>query len=162
MTMTTTTRETQIEVDPKVPIVRTTREFDFPAEAVFGAHADPDVFTRWIGPPGSVAKFETFDFRTGGSFRLGHTVGTEVFWLRGCFHEVRDGELIVQTFTFEGEPDTVALERITFEDIGDGRSRLTTSSLSDSFEARDARVAGDLEDGGADGYARLDEVLAAG
>ena len=75
---------------------------------------------------------------------------------------MRDGELIVQTFTFEGEPDTVALERITFEDIGDGRSRLAASSLIDSFEARDARVAGDLEDGGADGYARLDQLLAAG
>jgi uncharacterized protein YndB with AHSA1/START domain len=162
MTMTTTTHQTEIEVDPEVPILRTIREFDFPVEAVFRAHADPDVFTQWIGPPGSTARFETFDFRTGGSFRLGHTVGSEVFWLRGCFHEVRDGELIVQTFTFEGEPDAVSLERITFEDIGDGRSRLTTSSLSESFEVRDARVAGDLEDGGEDGYARLDELLAAG
>ena len=161
--MTTTTHETQIEVDPKVPIVRIIREFDFPAEAVFRAHADPDVFTQWIGPPESVARFETFDFRTGGSFRLGHTVGSEVFWLRGCFHEVRDGELIVQTFTFEGEPDAVSLERITFEDIGDGRSRLTTSSLIDSFEARDAMVAGHMDQGGVgDGYERLDQLLAAG
>ena len=147
--MTTTTHETQIEVDPKVPIVRIIREFDFPAEAVFRAHADPDVFTQWIGPPDSVARFETFDFRTGGSFRLGHTVGSEVFWLRGCFHDVRDGELIVQTFTFE--------------DIGDGRSRLTTSSLIDSFEARDAMVAGHMDQGGVgDGYERLDQLLAAG
>ena len=114
-------------------------------------------------PSRAVARFETFDFRTGGSFRLGHTVGNEVFWLRGCFHDVRDGELIVQTFSFEGEPDAVSLERITFEDLGDGRSRLTTSSLIDSFEARDAMVAGHMDQGGVgDGYERLDQLLAAG
>ena len=69
--MTTTAHQTEIEVDPEVPILRTIREFDFPAAAVFRAHADPDVFTQWIGPPGSSAKFETFDFRTGGSIGYG-------------------------------------------------------------------------------------------
>jgi uncharacterized protein YndB with AHSA1/START domain len=79
---------------------------------------------------------------------------------RGCFHEVRPSELIVQTFTFEGIPDGVALERLMFEDIGNGRTRLTATSLVDSFEDRDAFVASGMQEGVREGYERLDEVLA--
>ena len=67
----------------------------------------------------------------------------------------------MQTFTFEGEPDGVALERLVFEDLGDGRTRLTATSLVDSFEGRDAFVASGMEVGVQEMYQRLDELLAA-
>ena len=85
----------------------------------------------------------------------------EEYGFHGCFHEVRPSELIVQTFTFEGVPDGVALERLVFEDLGDGRTRLTATSLVDSFEGRDAFVASGMEEGVREGYERLDELLAA-
>ena len=88
------------------------------------------------------------------------TQGDEEYGFRGCFHEVRPGELIVQTFTFEGMPDGVALERIQLEDLGDGRCRLTSTSLVDSFESRDAFVASGMDVGVREGYERLDELLA--
>lgn len=66
----------------------------------------------------------------------------------------------MQTFTFEGAPEGVALERLVLEDLG-GRTRLTVTSLVDSFEARDAMVASGMEVGIRDGYERLDELLAA-
>ena len=160
--MTTSTHETQIEVDPKVPLVRITREFDAPAAAVFRAHADPDLFKRWIGPRDHEVEVDGFDFRTGGSFRYLNLYEGEEYAFRGCFHEVRDGALIVQTFTYEGMPDGVALERLEFEDIGDGRSRITTTSLVDSFEGRDGFIASGMEQGVVEGYEQLDEVLAAG
>jgi len=78
----------------------------------------------------------------------------------GCFHEVRPSELIVQTFTFEGAPDGVALERLVLEDLGDGRTRLTVTSLVDTFEGRDAFLASGMEEGVREGYERLDELLA--
>jgi len=68
----------------------------------------------------------------------------------------------VQSFTFEGFPDGVALERLVLEDLGDGRTRLTSTSLVDSFEGRDAFVASGMETGVVEGYERLDEVLAGG
>lgn len=43
----------------------------------------------------------------------------------------------MQTFTFDGEPDSVALETVWFEDLGDGTTRLHAQSLIDSFEGRD-------------------------
>ena len=73
---------------------------------------------------------------------------------------MRPCELIVQTFTFEGQPDDVALERLLFEDLGDGRTRLTSTSLVDSFEGRDAWIASGMEDGVREGYERLDDLLA--
>ncbi|HVL05577.1 MAG TPA: SRPBCC family protein [Acidimicrobiales bacterium] len=155
----TTTHETEIVLDEKVPLVRIIREFDAPPEKVFRAHADPELFARWCGPNGTRLDVEHYDCRTGGSYRFLMSDDSGEYGFRGCFHDVRPGELIVQTFTFEGEPDGVALERITFEDLGDRRTRLTSTSLTDSFEGRDAFVAGGMEVGVVEGYQRLDAVL---
>jgi uncharacterized protein YndB with AHSA1/START domain len=159
--MTTSTHQTEIAVDPDVPLVRITREFDASPDKVFRAHTDPELFTRWNGPNGTEMRIDHFDCRTGGSYRYVIASDGNEFGFRGCFHEVRPAELIVQTFTFEGVPDGVALERLMFEDLGDGRTRLTSTSLVDSFEGRDAFVASGMEDGVRQGYERLDEVLAA-
>ncbi len=122
--MTDHTHETEIVVDPDVPLVRITRVFDAPPEKVFRAHVEPELFAQWNGPRGTDMKVDVFDCRTGGSYR--YLITREGFeaGFRGCFHEVRPSELIVQTFTFEGVPDGVALERLVFEDLGDGRTRL--------------------------------------
>jgi hypothetical protein len=66
----------------------------------------------------------------------------------------------VQTFTFEGFPDSVALERLVLTDLGNGRTRLSATSLVDSFQGRDAFLASGMESGVREGYERLDELLA--
>ena len=78
----------------------------------------------------------------------------------GELAEVRPNELIVQTFTFEGMPDNVALEKLVLEDLGNGRTRLTSTSLVDSFEGRDGFLASGMEVGVNEGYEKLDELLA--
>jgi len=158
--MTTTTRETEITVDAKVPLVRITREFDAPVAKVFRAHVDPDLVCQWLGPRDLTMTVDHYDCRSGGSYRYLHRRGDETYGFHGSFHEVRPNERIVQTFTFEGYPDGVALERMVFEDMGEGRTRLTGTSLVDSFEARDAFVASGMESGVREGYERLDELLA--
>ncbi len=159
--MTTTHREAEITLDPKIPLVRITREFNAPPEKVFRAHTDPDLFVQWCGPNSATMRIDHFNCQTGGSYRYVHTTsnGFEAKFF-GCFHEVRPGELIVQTFCFEGMPDSVALEKIHFEDIGSGRTRLVSTSLGDSFEDRDAFVASGMETGVQEGYQRLDDLLA--
>ena len=158
--MTTTTHDTEIHVDTEVPMVRITREFDAPVAAVFRAHTDPDLLSRWLGPRKNTMEIERFDCRTGGSYRYFHrSEGMEAAF-NGTFHEVRPDELIVQTFTWEGMPDGVALEKVGFEDLGGGRTRLVVTSLVDSFADRDAFVASGMETGVVEGYERLDEVLA--
>jgi uncharacterized protein YndB with AHSA1/START domain len=161
--MTSTTKhETQIVSDPDVPLVRIVREFDAPVEKVFRAHVDPELVVQWLGPRNLTMTIDHYDCRTGGSYRYIHSRDGEDYGFHGSFHEVRPNELIVQTFTFEGFADQVALERLVLEDLGDGRTRLTATSLVDSFESRDAFVASGMEGGVVEGYERLDEVLARG
>jgi uncharacterized protein YndB with AHSA1/START domain len=103
-----------------------------------------------------------YDCRTGGSYRYVHTGDGEgeAYGFHGSFHEVRPSELIVQTFTFEGVPDGVSLDRLVLEDLGDGRTRLVITSVVESFEARNAILASGMEDGLRQCYERLDALLA--
>ena len=156
----TTHREAQITADPDVPLVRIVREFDAPPEKVFRAHTDPELVAQWMGPKSMQNRIDQWDCRTGGSWRYVSLHEGEEYGFRGCFHEVRPNELIVQTFTFEGMPDGVALEKLVLEDLGNGRTRLTATSLVDSFEGRDAFVASGMEVGVNEGYEKLDELLA--
>ena len=157
---TTSTHQTEIVSDPTVPLVRIIREFDAPPAKVFRAHTDPELLVQWLGPRGLEMRIDHYDCRTGGSYRYVHARDGEEYGFHGCFHEVRPAEVIVQTFTFEGMPDGVALERMVFEDLGNGRTRLSATSLVDSFEDRDAFVASGMETGVQEGYERLDELLA--
>ena len=154
-----TIAETTIEADPKVPVIRMSRDFNGTPEQLFRAHTDPALFAQWIGPSSLETRVVEWDARSGGSWRFVSTRNGEEYGFRGCFHEVRP-DRIVQTFTFEGQPDGVALETLWFEDLGNGRSRLRTQSRVDSFESRDAWLASGMEAGVNDGYAKLEEMLA--
>jgi uncharacterized protein YndB with AHSA1/START domain len=156
-----TVAETTIEADPKVPVIRLSREFNGTPEQLFRAHTDPVLFAQWIGPSAMETRVAEWDARSGGSWRFVSTRDGEEYGFRGCFHDVRP-DRIVQTFTFEGQPDEVALETLWFEDLGDGRSRLRTQSLVDSFESRDAWLASGMETGVNEGYANLERMLADG
>jgi uncharacterized protein YndB with AHSA1/START domain len=155
----TSIAETTIEADPKLPIIRMTRDFAATPEQLFRAHTDPALFARWVGPRSMDTRIEHWDARTGGSWRFVSVKDGAEFGFHGCFHEVRP-DRIVQTFTFEGEPDGVALETLRFEDLGDGRTRLHAQSLVDSFEGRDAWLSSGMETGVNEGYAKLDRMLA--
>lgn len=157
---TMSTREAAIFVDPDVPLVRITRDFDAPREKVFRAHTDPALIVQWMGPRRHEIRIDHYDCRSGGSYRYLHVVDGDEHGFHGSFHEVRPSDLIVQTFTYEGVPDGVALERLVLDDLGDGRTRLTATSLVDSFEGRDAFVASGMETGVQQMYQRLDELLA--
>ena len=166
--MTTTTlptdpRGTTIEADPAVPTITITRDFAAPPERVFRAWTDPELVARWLGPDSTEMRLDAWEAHTGGGYRYAALVGgEEVARFYGSFHEVRPSERLVWTLTWEGMPDGVALETMTFTDLGDGRTRLTTTSVVDSFEARDAILASGMEVGVYEGYAKLDTLLAAG
>jgi len=162
--MTTTTNHTDeatIEADETLPIIRTTRDFAATPAQLLRAHTDPDLFARWVGPNGMETRIVEWDARDGGSWRFTSGRDGDEYAFRGCFHRVGD-DVIVQTFTYEGEPDGVALETLRFEDLGDGRTRLHAQSLVDSFEGRDAWLRSGMEVGVNEGYAKLDAMLASG
>lgn len=151
--------ETAIILNPALPTVEIIREFDATPELVFRAHTDPALVIEWIGPDDLTNEVDYWDPRTGGNWRYVSRRGSEEFWFRGCFHEVRAPERIVQTFTYEGFPDEVALEFMDLEPLLGGRCRLRELSVVDSIEARDAFVATGMESGVIAGYLKLDALL---
>jgi uncharacterized protein YndB with AHSA1/START domain len=154
--------EAAIEADPTVPIIHIRRDFDGTPEQLFRAHTDPDLLSRWIGPAGSTTEVLVWDPTDNGRWRYSVSDCDGVpQQFRGSFHTVRP-DRIVQTFTWEGMPDSVALETLTLTDLGDGRTRLHAQSLCDSFEARDAWLRSGMEVGVNDGYAAIDRMLADG
>jgi uncharacterized protein YndB with AHSA1/START domain len=165
MTSSTTpsTRETLIEADPALPVIRITRDFDASPEKVFRAWTDPDLVARWLGPRNSEIRIDSWDARTGGSYRYASVRdGEEIAAFYGSFHEIRPTERLVQTFTWEGMPDGVSLDTMTFEDLGNGRTRVVGVSVVDSLESRDAIMASGMEVGVNEGYEELDKLLASG
>ncbi len=157
----TTLANAHISADPEVPVIHITRDFTATPEQLFRAHTDPALFAQWVGPNSLTSTVEYWDARSGGSWKYVMTRDGAEFVFHGCFHEVSPTK-IVQTFTFAGSPDDVALETMTFEDLGDGRTRLRAKSLCDSFADRDAWLASGMETGVDEGYAKLDRMLADG
>ncbi|WP_280401057.1 SRPBCC family protein [Nocardia carnea] len=152
---------TEIIADDKVPTIEIIREFDATPEQVFRTHVDPELYAQWVGPRSITTRITTWDARTGGAWAFANDRdGAEIATFFGSFHEVRPNERIVWTFTYEGEPDGVALETLTFEALPDGRTRLRVLSVVESFEIRDGMLASGMNVGVEEGYAKLDELLA--
>jgi uncharacterized protein YndB with AHSA1/START domain len=156
--------ETTIEAVPDQPVIRITREFDAPAEAVFRAHTDPDLFVQWVGPDSIDTTITEWDARTGGRYAYRNTRAADDLdtGFYGSFHEVRPHERIVQTFTWEGAPDGVSLETMTFEELPGGRCRLVGTSVVETVELRDLILSSGMDVGVNEGYAKLDKLLANG
>jgi uncharacterized protein YndB with AHSA1/START domain len=160
-TIPTDPRGTTIEADPNLPTITIVREFDAPAEKVYRAWTNPDLVVKWLGPTSTEMKIDRWNATTGGNYRYtAWQDGQEVAAFFGSFHEARPNERLVQTFTWEGMPDGVSLDVMTFTDLGNGRSRVTSVSVVDSLEGRDAILASGMEVGVYEGYAKLDDLLA--
>jgi uncharacterized protein YndB with AHSA1/START domain len=143
-----------------LPFIDFEREFEAPVAAVFQAHKEPDLVKQWMGPRDYDTDIEIYDFRTGGRWRfVQRNQEGEEYAFNGVFHVVRENEFAIQTFEFEMFPEAVSIESLTFEDLGDGRSRVRGHATYPSLEARDGMVSGGMESGMNDGYQRLDDLL---
>ncbi len=158
MTATSHRHPVSIEADPALPIIRITRDFNASPAHLMRAHTDPELFARWVGPNRMNTTILEWDATTGGRWRYVATRDGQEYGFHGCFHDIRE-DRIVQTFTYDGDPDGVALETLWFEDLGDGRTRLHAQSLVDSFEGRDQWLASGMETGLDEGYAKLDALV---
>lgn len=150
----------KLSVPQDAPFIDFEREFDFPVEAVFEAHRDPEAIAQWLGPRGMTTTVDHYDFRTGGSYRYIHTGPDGVsYGFSGVFHTVRENEFAIQTFEFDGYPDVVSLEFLQFEDLGDGRCKLVGHAVYPTQEARDGMAQSGMEGGMTESYERLEELL---
>jgi uncharacterized protein YndB with AHSA1/START domain len=150
---------TRIDVPAGVPFIDMEREFDAPRDLVYKAYTDPDLIAQWLGPRKYRIAIDKYDVRDGGQWRYIHSDDEGNAWgFHGVFHGAPSVDRVVQTFEFEGAPGHVSLDELTLEER-DGKTVMRTHSVYQSLEARDAMVAGGMEDGVVDGFQRLDELL---
>jgi uncharacterized protein YndB with AHSA1/START domain len=104
---------------------------------------------------------DKMDVREGGDYRFvtESSDGTTAF--RGTFRVLDAPEKVEQTFEWEGMPGYVAVDSATFEDLGDGRTKVRVRTLFHTTEERDGMLASGMETGMGESYERLDELLAA-
>jgi uncharacterized protein YndB with AHSA1/START domain len=118
-----------------------TRIFDAPRELVWQAWTDPKYVMQWWGPKGFTSPFCEMDFRMGGKFLYCmRTPDGQDFWNAGEYHEIVPYEKIVSSMYFSDskgnniDPAQLGIEHeaiegahdvILFEDLGDGRTKLT-------------------------------------
>lgn len=155
--------KTNITIEPGKQEIFLTREFDAPRDLVFKAYTDPDAFTRWMGPRDQKMTLETFEARSGGSWRyIATDPSGESYAFRGVFHDVTAPERIIQTFEYEGLPEKghVILETARFEALPGNRTRVHSQSVFQSVADRDGMVQAGMESGVHQSFERLDEYLA--
>jgi uncharacterized protein YndB with AHSA1/START domain len=140
--------------------LRVERIFNAPRARVWEAMTKPELVAKWWGR-GHRLDVERFELVRGGHWRfVEHTEhGPQGF--EGRYAEVSPPERVVQTFEWDGMPGHVALETMTLEDLGDGRTKLVTVSLFMTAADFEGMAASGMEQGMAESYAALDRVLAA-
>jgi uncharacterized protein YndB with AHSA1/START domain len=100
------------------------------------------------------------DVERGGHWRFVEHGPDGVQGFEGRYREVVAPERLVQTFVWDGMPGYVAVETATFEDLGDGRTKVVNTSLFHSTEERDGMLNSGMEQGLNQSYTALDKVLA--
>jgi uncharacterized protein YndB with AHSA1/START domain len=139
--------------------IRVERIFDAPRERVWRAYTDPKLVAQWWGR-GNKLVIERFEVERGGHWRFVEHGPDGAHGFEGRFREVNPPDRMVQTFEWDGMPGYVIVNTATFEDLGDGRTRLVATSLFHTPEERDGMLHSGMEGGMNQSYAALDRLLA--
>ena len=153
---------TTITAEPGKQEMFITREFDAPRELVFKVMTDPELLAQWWGPRYLATIVEKMDVRPGGQWRyVQRDAEGHEYAFHGVYHEVLAHERIIDTFEFEGLPETghVTMETMRLEELPGGRTRLVTQSVYQSVIDRHAVLQSGMESGVNETYERLSELL---
>ena len=157
-----TNNQTKIIAEPGKQEILITREFDAPRELVFKAFTDPQLVTQWWGPRYLSTEVDKMDVRPGGQWRfINRDAQGNEYAFHGVYHEVLAPQRVIDTFEFEGLPETghVTLETVRLEELPGGRTRLITQSVFQSVADRDGMLQSGMQEGANDTYDRLAELL---
>ena len=139
--------------------IRIERIFNAPRDRVWRAVPDPASIAQWWGR-GHRLVVERMDVEPGGHWRFVEHGPDGIQGFEGRYREVTPPERLVHTFEWDGMPGYVAIETIVFDDLGDGRTRIATTSLFHTTEERDGMLRSGMEEGLNESYAALDRLLA--
>ncbi len=138
--------------------IRIERIFNAPREQVWRAFTEPELTAQWWGR-GNKVTIERMEVERGGHWRYVEQSVDGVDGFEGRYREVTPPERIVQTFEWDGMPGYVAVDTVTLEDLGDGRTKVVDTSLFHTTEERDGMLNSGMDEGLSQSYAALDRLL---
>jgi uncharacterized protein YndB with AHSA1/START domain len=161
MTVTTVRKDSQLRT------MTLEAEFDASPERVWLLWSDPRQLERWWGPPTYPATVDTHDLRPGGRVEY-HMTGPEGQQPKGYWEvdEVEPPYRLVLRLGFaneDGTPNTAFPEstgRVTIQEIGGGKTRMTIESEFPTVEAMEQVMAMGMEEGLKEAVGQIDAILA--
>lgn len=152
--------ELTLNAEPGSSLVTISRDFKATPQQLLRAHIEPDLLAKWIGPGSKPFNVEHFEARNGGTWRYFDTRDDETYYFHGVFHNDPSVETgVIQTFEYEGAPGEVSIERVTFEALGNGVTRLHATYSFLSVAYRDMLIEHGMQHGVAEGYRKLENLL---
>jgi uncharacterized protein YndB with AHSA1/START domain len=158
---------TAVRKDPEALSLSLNAEFDASPERVWRLWSDPRQLERWWGPPTYPATFTKHDLKPGGRVEY-HMTGPEgdqphAFW---DVQEVDPPRSLVVRDGFaheDGSPNTEMPTnefRVTIEEVGPGRTRMSIVSIFPSTEAMEQLLGFGMEQGLTLAVGQIDALLA--
>jgi uncharacterized protein YndB with AHSA1/START domain len=157
---------TAVRKDPHALSLTLDAEFDASPERVWQLWSDPRQLERWWGPPTYPATVTKHDLKPGGRVEY-HMTGPEgdqphAFW---DVQEVDPPRSLMVRDGFaheDGSPNTEMPTnefRVTIEDLGAGRTRMSIVSLFPSTEAMEQLLGFGMEEGLTMAVGQIDALL---
>lgn len=139
--------------------IHTERIFEASPARIWQAITDPELVAQWWGR-GNTVVIERMEVVRGGHWRFVEHSPDGAHGFEGRYREVVPEVRVVNTFEWDGMPGHVVVQTMTLEDLGDGRTRLTTTSLFHTSQERDGMLHSGMAQGMSESYSALDRVLA--
>jgi uncharacterized protein YndB with AHSA1/START domain len=158
---------TAVQKDTAALTMTLTAEFDASPERVWQLWADPRLLERWWGPPTYPATFTKHDLAPGSRVEY-HMTGPEGDQPHGYWDvlETDPPHRLIYRDGFandDGTPNDALPRnegRVTIEEIGGGRTRMSIESIFPSAEAMEQVLAMGMEEGLTQAVGQIDAILA--
>jgi len=140
--------------------IEITRSFDAPRQLVFDCFTKPELLKTWmIGPEGWDFQECKVDLRVRGKFRFvwQNKEGTKM-GVSGVYKEVLSPERLVNTELVEAGPTSTETISTLILEERQGKTFMSNSVRYSSKAIRDAAMSGNLEEGMAASYHRLETL----
>lgn len=139
--------------------IQMTRSFKAPRTLVWDVYTRPEHIRNWWGPREMPMSVCDVDLRVGGKWRyVANGPDGSVVAFSGEFTEIDRPARLVNTEFFEDFPGNGSIVTTIFDEK-DGLTTVVSTSCYESQEIRDIVLSTGMEDGAAESWQRISEIL---
>jgi uncharacterized protein YndB with AHSA1/START domain len=149
-----------MEINKENKTTKMERVFNATKEQLWKAHSTPELIAQWWGQDGTENTIEKLDFTNGGSWRFVSKDGQgNEYAFKGEYKDIKPMDSFSWTFEFEGMPGKVITESFEFEDMGDGKTKLTNLAHYATMEELEGMADSGMEAGANESWNRLERLV---